>query len=147
MPERSDPKKITFLLDSKLDNVSLAGVAVRGICGYLALSEIETYYLELCLVEAVNNAIKHAYDSQEGHIVEVNIIYSSREITFEVSDNGKQLTLYEPHFHDFDPEVLSLVPERGMGLHIIDSVIDEVTYRSDSGKNTLTMRKYLNYNN
>ncbi len=147
MPESALTKTITFLIDSKLENVSLAGVAVRGICNYLSLSEIDTYYLELCVVEAVNNAIKHAYDYEDGHAVEVNIAYSNREVTFNISDTGRKMDLYGPRRLDFDPDDLSMLPEHGMGLYIINSVIDEVTYLSDAGKNTLTMRKRLHYKN
>lgn len=147
MPGRTSPKTITFLIDSKLENVSLAGVAVRGICNYLSLNEIDTYYLELCVVEAVNNAIKHAYKMEEGHAVEIDIAYSNREITFKISDTGNKMDLYGPRRLDFDPEDLGAVPEQGMGLYIINSIIDEVAYRSEGGKNTLTMRKRLHYKN
>ena len=147
MHETAPLKTITFLIDSKLENVSLAGVAVRGICNYLSLSEIDTYHLELCVVEAVNNVIEHAYGSERGHVVEVGITYSSNEITFRISDTGKEMSLYRPPILDFDPEDLNMVPDHGMGLYIINSVIDEVTYRSDGDKNTLTMRKHLHYKN
>lgn len=147
MPDQAFTKTITLLIDSKLENVSLAGVAVRGICNYLSLSEIDTYYLELCVVEAVNNAIKHAYDQEEGHAVEIVIIYSSGEIIFRISDMGKRMILYGPGSLDFDPENIAFLPEQGMGLYIINSIIDEVTYQSEGGKNTLTMRKRLNYKN
>ncbi len=147
MPDIQPPKKITFLLDSRLENVSLVGVAVRGICSYLSLSEVDTYYLELCVVEAVNNAIKHAYNSEAGHSVEINIIYSGKGMTFEISDRGRKMDTYGPRRLDFDAQDLFVVPEHGMGLYIIDSVMDEVTYRSDGAKNTLTMRKYFHYKN
>lgn len=147
MPDQEPARTITFLVDSKLENVSLAGVAVRGICNYLSLNEIDTYYLELCVVEAVNNAIKHAYNMEEGHAVEIEIVYSSREITFRISDTGKKMTLYGPGSLDFDPEDIAMLPEQGMGLYIINSIIDEVDYRSEDVKNTLTMRKRLHYKN
>lgn len=141
------PKKISFLIDSKLDNVSLVGVAIRGICNYLSLSEIDTYYLELCVVEAVNNAIKHAYNSEAGHAVEINITHSNNNITFEISDRGRKMASHGPRRLNFDAEDLVMIPEHGMGLFIIDSVMDEVTYQSDGNKNTLTMRKYFHYKN
>ncbi|MDD3846573.1 MAG: ATP-binding protein [Syntrophorhabdaceae bacterium] len=143
MPEQASTKTITFLVDSKLKNVSLAGVAIRGICGYLSLSEVDAYYLELCVVEAVNNAITHAYDGKEGHAVEVNITYSTEEIVLNITDRGKKMSLYHPRFLEFNPEDLKTLPEHGLGLYIINSVMDEVIYTSEGGKNTLTMRKNL----
>lgn len=147
MAETSRPKTVNFLIDSKLENVPLAGIAVRGICKSLSLNEIDTYYLELCVVEAVNNAIKHAYNSEDGHAVEISITYSDREIVFNISDRGRKMNLYLPGFLDFDPGELDRLPEHGMGLYIINSIIDEVVYRTDDNKNTLTMRKFLHYKN
>ena len=147
MPEPMPQKKITFLIDSTLDNVSLAGVAVRGICSYLSLSEADAYYLELCVVEAVNNAIKHAYNSEAGNAVEINTTYSKDCISFEISDWGIKMDSQGPPRLNFDAGNLVMIPEHGMGLFIIDSVMDEVAYRSDGGKNTLTMRKYFHYKN
>lgn len=143
MPEPASSKTIAFLIDSRLKNVSLAGVALRGICSYLSLSEIDTYYLELSVVEAVNNAIKHAYDGEEGHAVEVTITCSSDEITLKISDTGRKMSLYSPGSLDFNPDDLTTLPEHGLGLYIINSVMDELHYDSEDEKNTLTMRKYL----
>jgi serine/threonine-protein kinase RsbW len=139
----SSSKTITFLVDSKLKNVSLAGVAVRGICSYLSLTEVDAYYLELCVVEAVNNAIKHAYDNEEGHVVEVDITYSSEEIVLDISDRGKPMSLYHPALPDYDPEDLKALPEHGLGLYIINTVMDNVTYTSEGDRNTLRMTKKL----
>ncbi len=137
------PKTITFLVDSKLKNVSLAGVAVRGICSYLSLSDVDAYYLELCVVEAVNNAIRHAYDNEEGHVVEVDITYSSEEIVLDISDRGKPMSLYNPALPDYDPADLKALPEHGLGLYIINTVMDQVTYTSEDNRNTLRMKKKL----
>lgn len=145
MPESMPQKEITFLIDSNLDNVSLAGVAVRGICSYLSLTEADAYYLELCVVEAVNNAIKHAYGSEAGHTVEINIIYSKDGITFEISDWGEKMLSQGLPRLNFDAGNPVTIPERGMGLFIIDSVMDKVIYSSEGAKNTLTMCKYFHY--
>ncbi len=139
----SSSKTITFLVDSKLKNVSLAGVAVRGICSYLSLGDVDAYYLELCVVEAVNNAIKHAYDNEEGHVVEVDITYSSEEIVLDISDRGKSMSLYDATLPDYDPEDLKALPEHGLGLYIINTVMDKVTYTSEGDRNTLRMTKKL----
>jgi len=143
VPEPLPSKRITFLVDSKLKNVSLAGVAIRGICSYLSLGEVDAYYLELCVVEAVNNAIKHAYDNEEGHIVEVDITYSSEEIVLDISDRGRPMSLYHSALPDYDPEDLKALPEHGLGLYIINTVMDNVTYTSEGDRNTLRMKKKL----
>jgi serine/threonine-protein kinase RsbW len=139
----TSPKTISFLIDSKFKNISIAYSAIRGLCRYLALSEIDTYYLELCIMEAINNAIQHAYSSEEGHLVDLNISYTPGEIVMKISDTGKQMELCAPGHPDFDPHDLKTVPDHGLGLYIIHSVMDEITYETSGNINTLTMRKTL----
>ncbi len=136
-------KTIHFLIDSKFKNISVASCAIRGLGAHLALSEIDTYYLELCVVEAINNAIQHAYSSEEGHVVSLSISYTPSEITARISDTGKRMTLYTPDHPDFDPNEIASVPDHGMGLYIIHSMMDEVTYQTSGNINTLTLRKRL----
>ncbi len=140
MPEKS-PKTISLLIDSKFKNISVASLTVRGLAKYLALSDIDTYYLELCVMEAINNAIQHAYGSEEGHVVDVTFTYTTDEVIVKVSDTGKQMTLYVPERPSFDPHNIKTVPDHGLGLFIMHTVMDEVTYETSGTINTLTMRK------
>lgn len=140
MPE-SPPKIISLLIDSKFKNISVASLAIRGLCKHLALSDIDTYYLELCVMEAINNAIQHAYSNEEGHAVDVTISYSPGEVVVKIRDTGKKMMLYVPKRPDFDPDDITSVPNHGMGLYIIHSIMDEITYKTSGNINTLTMRK------
>ena len=81
--------KIRLIIDSRLENVSLAGGAVRGIADTLSMDMTARYQLELCVVEAVNNAIKHAYHCQAGHTVEVDILLYPDSLTFKICDSGE----------------------------------------------------------
>ena len=62
---------ITLAIESRLQDVFLIGLAVNKICSAIPLPDDDVYQLELCVVEAVNNSIEHAYSSEEGHRVEV----------------------------------------------------------------------------
>jgi serine/threonine-protein kinase RsbW len=58
-------------IPSELGQVRFLGLAVRALLVELAYPEDEVASIELCLVEAVNNAIEHAYLEEAGHLVEV----------------------------------------------------------------------------
>ncbi|GKT10914.1 ATP-binding protein [Desulforhabdus sp. TSK] len=134
---------IKLTIESKLENVPLVGGAVRGIAGALSMDEISGYHMELCVVEAVTNATKHAYSLEAGHSVEINILRFPDRITFQVCDRGKSLDPAKVRPLEFDPDQLETVPERGMGLFIMHSLMDEVRYETDGGLNMLTMSKHL----
>ncbi|OPY19238.1 MAG: Serine-protein kinase RsbW [Syntrophus sp. PtaB.Bin075] len=134
---------IKLMIESRIENVSLLGGAVRGIANALSLDELSCYQLELCVVEAVSNATKHAYHSEQGHPVEVDVLLFRDRITFKISDQGDSLKSPKVKLLRFDPQNLETVPESGMGLFIMHALMDEVSYETVSGRNILTMSKYL----
>jgi len=72
---------VRLAIDSRIDQVHMIGWAVRGVCAAIAMSEKDAYQVELCIVEAVNNAIEHAYASEAGHEVSVVVSVAGGRIT------------------------------------------------------------------
>jgi serine/threonine-protein kinase RsbW len=130
-------------IESRLSDVALIGHAVRGICACSPL-DVDAYgEMEVCVVEAVNNAITHAYLREKGFRVDAYITLHHDRISFEITDSGKPMEGFSPRTLDFDPEVVASIPENGMGLFIIETIMDEVSYSSEAGKNTLSFCRYF----
>ena len=141
-------KQIKLTIDSHLQNVFLIGLAVNKICSHLGFSELDSYQLELCVVEAVNNVIIHAYKKEAGHEVKVTFRLHPDKLIIDVCDAGKPMEhdLLEKKnlsFLEFDPEDLGSIPEGGMGLVIIKEIMDSTGYKTEDGNNHLTMTKKL----
>jgi serine phosphatase RsbU (regulator of sigma subunit)/anti-sigma regulatory factor (Ser/Thr protein kinase) len=98
------------------------------------LDESEAFNCELCLAEACNNAVQYAVPGSSAPIV--------AEATCRESSVELAVTDHTPGFELADrPESLSPDRERGRGLFIIQSLMDEVHYFRGRTKNTLVMRK------
>ena len=134
---------IRLIIDSRLENVSLVGGAVRGIAATLSMDSTTRYQLELCVVEAVTNDIKHAYHSQAGHSVEVDVLLYPDRLIFKICDSGESMNPEKVKPFSFDPLKIETLPERGMGIYILNSLMDEVHYETSGGRNILTLIKYL----
>lgn len=134
---------IRLMIESRLENVALIGGSVRGIADTLSIDKVIRYQLELCVVEAVNNVIKHAYHAEAGHSVEVDFQLHPDHVTFKIRDNGDSLNLSRVAPFCFDPLKVETLPERGMGIFILKSLMDEVRYETVNGENILTLIKYL----
>ncbi len=99
--------------------------------------------VELALVEAATNVVRHGYGLKGGPIrIEASEIPDG--VVVRISDwgrpiPGEALASAGLSRFDFDPANLLDIPEGGMGLSLIASVMDEVTYRSDGGQNVLTL--------
>ncbi len=140
-------KKIQFVIDSDLANVSLVGMAVNKICSQIPLSDMESYSVELCVVEAVNNSILHAYGNKRGKPVEISFVLHSDRLILEICDEGTpmgQEKLDRRDVFSFDPDDIETIPEGGRGLAIIREVMDSVAYRTKDGKNYFTLTKKIN---
>ena len=74
---------IKLLVGSRLANVRFLGLAVHAFCTYLHFGETEAYQVQLALVEAVTNVIRHAYDGQPGQEVEVTVPLQPQSLSFQ----------------------------------------------------------------
>jgi serine/threonine-protein kinase RsbW len=133
------PRAVTLRTESKLANVELIARAVRGLCNAAGMPGRECAHIELALVEAVNNVVRHAYRGESGHWVEVVFTAENGTISLEVADEGQPMPPRPAPVFDFDPEDLPNLPEGGMGLYLIHSVMDTVEYHSHEGRNALVM--------
>jgi serine/threonine-protein kinase RsbW len=143
------PKIIKIVIDSKLKEVPSVGKKIREICLSMRLSSFEAFQIELCVVEAVTNSIKHAYRLEAGHQVEITLSIVSDKFIFDICDTGismdsKLLEEKDPSL-SFDADNLESVSEKGRGLVIIKEIMDNVTYTSKQGKNCLSMTKKLDF--
>ena len=143
------PRVIKIVIDSKLEEVPSVGEKIREICLSMRLPSFEAFQIELCVVEAVANSIKHAYKLEAGHQVEIALSIVSDRFIFDVCDTGismdsKLLGKKDPSL-SFDADNLDSVSEKGRGLAIIKKIMDNVTYTSKQGKNCLSMRKKLDF--
>lgn len=133
--------EIKLMLDADLKQVFLIGLAVNGICGHYPFTRLEGYLIETSIVEAVNNVVKHAYDDPCGKKLTVVCRAHADRVEFEVWDWGKGMNGVEDRSLNFDPKDVHNLPESGMGLFIIQQVMDIVEYTREGDKNVLKMTK------
>ncbi len=144
-----DFKRIKLIIESKLENVPLIGITINKLSSLIFLSDIESYKIELCVVEAVTNSIKHAYGKEAGQDVEVVFTLYADRLTIDVCDTGKPLdqnimNKKNVSSLDVDLDDIANLPEGGRGIAIIKEIMDTVSYKSEKRKNVLTMAKRLN---
>lgn len=101
--------------------------------------------VELALVEAITNVIRHGY-GPEGGPVRVEAELDDGIVAFRIFDWGlpipaKALAEAGLHRFEFDPEDIESLPVGGMGLSLIVVLMDDVSYTSENGQNTLSMRR------
>lgn len=141
-------RRVTLTIESRLEEVPLLGTLVNAICGTAELTAEECNQVELCVVEAVNNCIKHAYLLAPGHSVEVQARLSSDFVVFDIVDSGRPadprlMTFDHRHKLKMSATNSSQLPESGRGLAIMQQLMDSCEYSSRATKNRLRLTKRL----
>lgn len=135
---------IKIIVESKLENLPILRKAVRGVCSCVVTTQEDVLQdIDLCLNEAVSNVICHGYQNEPRHEIQVIVILHSNEIQIKIIDEGlPNIQANQRHKVEEIHNIASL-SESGRGLYIIQELMDEITYETREGKNTLHMRKHF----
>jgi serine/threonine-protein kinase RsbW len=131
----------SFSINSDYKNVSSACFIAKTFCEDHFVNETITKEIELCLAEALNNIIKHSYKGDNKNLIDIELKFTDNKFSFSLSDYGLPRTNVGKPKLEFDPNDIDSLPEGGMGLFIIEQLMDENTYISENGKNTFTVIK------
>ena len=126
---------IKMEISANPEYVSIIRLTTSGIANKVGFCLDDIEDLRVAISEACTNAIKHSLEDR------FTIIYTMIEkgLTIEIIDNGKGYNTKEVSEPDLDN-----LKESGMGLFIIESLMDKVNVESIEGKGTsIKMTKYL----
>jgi sigma-B regulation protein RsbU (phosphoserine phosphatase) len=106
------------------------------------IPDADVHAVSLSLDEVITNIIAYGYDNQEAHEIHVRLTLASGGLSAEVEDDGRPFNpLTAPQ-----PDLTSALEDRpvgGLGIHLVRSLMEQVDYRRESGKNHLIMSKRL----
>jgi serine phosphatase RsbU (regulator of sigma subunit)/anti-sigma regulatory factor (Ser/Thr protein kinase)/transposase len=97
---------------------------------------------KLAVDEACTNVVKHGYKGGGAGDIDVTIVGNGREFSIEIRDTGTNFDLRSVR----SPDLKMYVETRrkgGLGVFLMNQLMDEVRYSGSGGRNTLTMSKRL----
>ena len=135
-------KTINLIIDSDLEQVELMDSCVNKLTQIFLNDAHKAYDVELACVEAINNCIKHAYNNLPNNEVKLTFSAYNDRLEIMVIDKGISLpNLKLDVALEFDPSDLENLPDGGMGLFLIQQIMDKVSYNVKDNTNTLSMIK------
>ncbi len=116
---------------------------VRGlmtdILSKTSISKQKSQLITLAVNEACSNIIKHGYENDYNQKIKITISLKTDICTISIIDNGIKFDI-----NSIDQRDVSEIKPGGLGLHIIQEVMDIVEYSQTVQKfNKLTMVKKL----
>jgi serine/threonine-protein kinase RsbW len=128
---------IKLEIPSSAQFITIARKAVEEIGCRLAMSEDQIADLKLAIGEACSNAVKFSGPGRPP----VRILYrlAPDKLEIEVRNKGRAFRRMEPPIE----ASLDRLADGGLGLYLVNQVMDELSIRSQSGETTLRMAKRL----
>ena len=132
-----------FIINSEYKNVNSVCFITKTFCEDHLISDGNIREIELCLAEALNNIIKHAYKGSENNTIEISMEIRNKQFKVILIDYGIERSNLNKPTLEFDPNDIESLPEGGMGLFIIEQLMNETNYLRDGNKNIFTMVKNI----
>lgn len=110
---------------------------VREAATIVGLEEGDVEKVVLAVQEGLANVIRHCYKDQAHERVEIWVTFDDDELEIRLKDYGKFVDPEKIRSRDLED-----VRPGGLGVHLMQTVMDEVKYeKNEAGGTTLTLRK------
>lgn len=132
--------KLLLRVDPRVEELETITAAVKEFGEAERWPADLIFQVELVLEELGLNVINHG-KSEGLQQIEIRLTSEAEALTIEIVDSGVP---FDPLTDAPRPDLESGVRERavgGLGLHLVRSMMDELDYRREGGKNHLTLVK------
>ena len=139
---KADAGNLRMMFHNDIKQVSLLEGWLETVSKKLDCPESLIPSLNLALEEAVTNVILYAYPKGIYGPVELDASRVENRLVFTLSDSGKP---FDPTARP-DADISASLEDRqigGLGIHLVRSIMDAVSYEYRGGRNILTMTKNL----
>ncbi|MCR4860111.1 MAG: SpoIIE family protein phosphatase [Bacteroidales bacterium] len=131
-----------LLLHNDIQQIPQLADFIETIAKESGISQSLAMSLNLALEEAVTNVILYAYPEGTDGLVDVEAIIRKDSIHFRISDSGRSFDPTQVAPVDID-RPLEDRPVGGLGIHLVRSIMDQVSYERKDDRNILKLVKKL----
>ncbi len=137
---------IEIRIPAKPQYVSVIRLTVSGLASRVGFSYDEIEDMKIAVSEAVTNVVQHAYGIHEDGEIVIGFALYADKIEVMVSDYGHSFNFEEiksqigPYQED---ESVEMLREGGLGLYLMETLMDEVRVNNNEGGVTVFMTKYV----
>jgi sigma-B regulation protein RsbU (phosphoserine phosphatase) len=138
----ADVRVLAVELRNRLEEIDAVNEAFDGFASTHGLADTVRRSMKLVFDDLLNNVISYAYHDDDEHRIEVHVELSSDRLAVRISDDGHP---FNP-FGREAPDTALEVEEReigGLGIHLVENLMDEATYTRRTDRNVVVLVKYL----
>ena len=132
--------KLRLTIETRLDELERLSTTIEDLGRDDNWSVDLSFQVNLILEELWLNVVNHGHEDGF-HEVEIELTSEAESLTIEITDDGKP---FNPLNEAPAPDVTASLEDRsmgGLGLHLVRTLMDELRYRREGGRNHLTLVK------
>ncbi|CAI1084922.1 ATP-binding protein [Serratia fonticola] len=139
----------TLCLPASLDSLAKLSNDLHDFVAPFSLDPALVYQLDLASSEAFSNIVRHAVNYDDTQSIVITLVNDGHRLTLTLSDTGlpipENILQQWRQPSDLAPDPLNQTswPEGGMGLILIQAIMDQVQYETANGRNRLALTKNL----
>ena len=129
-------------MEARLDEIERIHAAVEILANAEGWEPDLLFQIKLVLEEIGTNIVKYGYEHEGKKDIRITLTSESHALTMDIMDDGKP---YDPFAEAPPPDLASSVEERpigGLGVHLVQKLMDEAHYRREDGMNKVTLIKH-----
>jgi serine/threonine-protein kinase RsbW len=135
---------VEMKIPAKPEYVAIVRLTLSGVANRMGFSYDDIEDMKIAISEACTNAVQHAYKEEGGEVVvgfglfddRLEIMVADRGVSFNFEQLKQNIGPYEPS------QEVELLPEGGLGLYLINTLMDDVKMTQSQGS-TVLMTKYV----
>ena len=127
-------------LVNDLREIGAAAEKVDAFCEAQGIAAPVAYAVNLSIDEILTNTISYGYDDDAEHRIDLTFRVEGESLVVTIVDDGRPFDSSTEREPDFD----ATIEERalgGLGLFLVQQMMDEMTYERSDDRNVITLRK------
>ena len=133
---------LELTIQNQISEIGKASATLEAFAAQQQLAGQVVVAMQIVFEELLSNIIKYNYDSEEPRDIEITVQAAEDQVTATIIDDG---IAFDP-FDAPAPDTTLALEERevgGLGVHIVRTMMDSVSYQRDGNRNVVTVSKHL----
>ncbi len=131
-------EEFSYTLERNLRNLDALRESLVSFLIDTGLDERSVSMMELCCYEAVSNIIEHAGTSDIDNRIRLHCTLGGERVRCEIVHFGSEFDITRVPMPDIRKQFYE-GKSKGLGIYMIRTLMNEITYNHEQGKNTLVL--------
>ena len=132
--------KLSLTVETRLEELDRLAASVEDFAREQEWPNDLTFQVNLVLEELWLNVVNHGH-ANGYHVVMIELTSEAESLTIEITDDGKP---FNPLENAPIPDVTAALGDRsigGLGVHLVRTMMDDMRYSREGGKNHVILVK------